>query len=258
MILTAHQPTYASWLALFDKIAAADTFVLFDRVQYTPKEFQNRNRVKTPNGAVWLTVPVLRRGHRDKPLNAIEINNQLPWQRRHWNTIEQNYAGAPWFNHYAEDLHWFYLSHWHYLTDLNEQMLRWALAALGINVAMLRASDHDFQGAKSELVLDMCRQLGASTYIFGALGRDYADTAAFEREGIEVRFQDYRHPTYEQRFGEFIPNLSVLDLLLNCGPDSLEILLAQESRNPLSGASGAKCRNDDRDYPDVEKDSIRT
>jgi WbqC-like protein family len=224
MILTAQQPGYLPWLGLFDKIAQADTFVSFDAVQYMPKEWQNRNLIKTPTGPVWLTVPVLRKGYRDKPLYEIRVNNQEPWQRRHWRTIEHNYCKAPYFGAYSAKLHSFYQVKWETLVALNETMLRWLLAELGIEITFLCASDHNFEGTKSALVLDMCRKLGATTYIFGALGRDYADTAAFADAGIEVQFHRYEHPTYPQQHGGFVPHLSVLDLLLNSGPDSLEIL----------------------------------
>ncbi len=229
VILTAHQPGYLSWLGLFDKIASADTYVSFDKVQFMPKEWQSRNYIKTPAGPMLLTVPVLQKGHRDKPLNEIRINNQQPWQRRHWNAIQQNYGKAPYFDKYRRSLNFFYVHPWETLTELNEAMLGWFLTALGCwPTRCLRASDFDFQGAKSELVLDMCRQLGATTYIFGALGRDYADEVAFERAGIELRFQNYHHPSYPQCWGgEFVPYMSVLDLLLNCGPKSLEILRNQ-------------------------------
>jgi hypothetical protein len=224
VILTAHQPGYLPWLGLFDKIAQADTYVSFDCVQYAPKEFQNRNRILTPHGPTWLTVPVLRKGYRDKPLNQIGINNRLPWRRRHWTTISHSYGKAPYFESYAPTLRRFYIQDWETLAALNDAMLQWLLAELGIDVAFHRASDHHFAGTKSELVLDMCRKLGATTYIFGSLGRDYADIKAFEAAGIEVRFQDYQHPEYPQQYAGFEPNLSVLDLLMNCGPDSLDIL----------------------------------
>ncbi len=225
MTLTSHQPAYIPWLGLIDKIAQADTFCLLDTVQYLPKEFQNRNRIKTPAGPIWLSVPVLRKGYRDKPLDEIRIDNRQPWQRKHWAAITQNYGRAPYFDVYAPWLEVFYReSQWETLAQLDEVMLRWFLLTLGVKTSFLRASDYDFQGVKSGLVLDMCRQLGATTYIFGALGRDYADVPAFDAAGVEVRFQDYAHPTYPQQHGGFVPNLSVLDLLLNCGPRSLEVI----------------------------------
>lgn len=224
MVLTAHQPVYLPWLGLFHKISQADTFVSFDRVQYLPKDWNNRNKVKTANGPVWLSVPVLKKGHRDKGLNEIEIDNRSPWQRKHWRTLENSYGKAPYFaeyRHFFEDV---YSREWTHLAELNDHILRWLMAALGIGAEFTRASDHDFQGAKSELVLDMCRSLRADRYVFGALGRDYADVDSFTEAGIEVVFQEYRHPTYPQLHGTFEPSMSTVDLLFNCGERSLEIL----------------------------------
>lgn len=228
MILTAAQPVYLPWLGLFDKIAQADTFVSFDQVQYMPKEWQNRNRIKTPQGPIWLTVPVHRKGHREKPLSEIRINYQEPWQKRHLRAIEMSYGKAPYFERYIGHLREFYSWNWDTLCRLNEHMLQWLLDELGLRPRFLRASDYDFHGAKSELVLDMCRRLGADTYVFGGEGRNYADVEAFEAAGVVPLFQDYEHPVYPQLYGEFVEKLSVLDLLMNCGPDSLEVIRGLE------------------------------
>lgn len=227
-VLTAHQPVYLPWLGLFHKIALADTFVSFNRVQYLPKDWNNRNRIKTAGGPVWLTVPVLKKGHRGKPLDEIEIDNSRPWARKHWAALSQNYGRAPYFDDYAGFFEDTYSRQWHTLDELDEHILQWLLRTLGIDVQFLRASDFDFRGAKSELVLDMCRQLKADVYVFGALGRDYADVDAFRTAGIEVVFQDYAHPVYPQLHGDFVPYLSVVDLLFNCGPSSLEIIVSTE------------------------------
>lgn len=232
MILTAHQPVYLPWLGLFHKIASADTFVSFDEVQYLPRDWNNRNKIKTASGAIWLTVPVLTKGHREKPIREIEINNREPWRRKHWNAISLNYRKAPFFAQYEEFLRSVYQREWQWLWELNEHMLRWFLEVLGINVRFLRASELGLVGAKSDVVLDMCRKLGAKTYIFGALGRDYARVEDFQRAGIEVVFQEYRHPEYSQLHGAFISHLSLLDLLFNCGPKSLEILMKDQERIP--------------------------
>jgi hypothetical protein len=111
-------------------------------------------------------------------------------------------------------------------------MLRWFLVALGIHVRFLRASELGLEGTKSDLVLDMCRKLGAKTYIFGALGQDYARVEDFQQAGVEVVFQDYRHPEYPQLHGGFASHLSIIDLLFNCGPKSLEILMKDQERIP--------------------------
>ena len=235
MILTAHQPVYLPWLGLFHKIALSDTFVSFNQVQYLPKDWNNRNKIKTSNGSTWLTVPVLTSGHREKPISEIEINNAVPWRRKHWRSISLTYSNAPYFQTYAPFLEEVYATEWRYLTELNEHMLLWFLETLGIQVQFLKASDLSFEGAKSELVLNMCKELGAETYIFGALGKDYAEVEKFEETGIRVMFQEYQHPIYPQQGADFVSNLSVLDLLFNCGPQALEILMngqQQKSHEP--------------------------
>jgi len=225
-ILTAHQPVYLPWLGLFHKIATADVFVSFNQVQYQPKDWNNRNKIKTSSGPLWLTVPVNRKGYLDKKIGDITINNNVPWGRKHWRSIEANYRKTPYFQRYADYFESIYAREWISLVELNESMLKWFLETLGIKVPVLSAGDYDFQGEKSELVLDMCRTVECDAYIFGALGKDYADEAAFLKAGITPVFQDYCHPQYPQHYGEFEPYMSILDLLFNCGPDSLDVLMS--------------------------------
>jgi len=225
MILTAHQPVYLPWLGLFHKIALANTFVSFNQVQYIPKDWNNRNKIKTAQGGSWLTVPVLKSGHREKRLVDIKINNDVYWQRKHWKSIFFNYQKTPYFKKYADFFEDIYLhKEWHLLSALNDTMLKWFLDVLGIKVTFLDAGDFDFKGHKSDLVLDMCKQLGAKTYVFGALGRDYADLDSFKQAGIKPLFQDYTHPVYSQSYGDFISHMSIIDLLFNYGPKSLEVI----------------------------------
>lgn len=226
MILTAHQPVYLPWLGLFHKIALADQFIAFDQVQYQPKDWNNRNRIKTPQGPIWLSVPVLRKGYLERNISDIEINNVEPWARKHWRSMKLAYAKAPHFARYADFFEDTYARRWHTLVELNAYMLAWFLDTLGIKVPVCSAGEWHFQGEKSALVLDMCRQVGASQYIFGAQGRDYADLAAFTEAGVKAHFQDYRHPAYPQLHGAFEPYLSIVDLLFNCGDASRDILLS--------------------------------
>ena len=226
MILTAHQPVYLPWLGLFHKIALADKFVFFNEVQYLPKDWMNRNRIKTASGEILLTVPVLRKGHREKKTSEIEINNEANWQQKHLKTITMNYKKAPYYSTYIHFFEEVYTKQWQYLADLNEHMLRWFLKEFGINTEFLKASDFDFQGTKSELVLNMCKKINANVYIFGALGRNYAQVDEFKKYGINTVFQDYNHPTYKQLYGNFVSHLSVIDLLFNCGSDSYKIIMS--------------------------------
>ena len=226
MILTAHQPSYLPWLGLFHKIALADVFVHLDRVQYQPEEFNNRNRVKTASGPTWLSVPALKRDYLNRPIADIEINNKAPWRRKHWQTIKQAYAKAPCFGQYADYFESLYTDEWQTLVELDEATLKWFLDTLGIDVQWHRTADFSFQGRKQDLIVEMCEHFGADTFLFGALGRDYVDEEKFKRAGIRVLFQDYQHPDYPQQHGEFAPNMSIVDLLFNCGDDSLDILMS--------------------------------
>lgn len=226
MILTAHQPVYLPWLGLFHKIASSDVFISFDQVQYQPKDWNNRNKIKTPNGDIWLTVPVLRKGYLEKKICDIEINNDNSWSRKHWKSIRTVYAKAPYFSRYADFFESTYQKEWKTLVELNIYMLKWFVDTLGIDVQIHSAGEWDFKGLKSDLVLNMCQQLKADDYIFGAEGQSYADLESFKQAGIKVHFQQYNHPTYQQMHGEFISHLSIVDLLFNCGDSSLDILMS--------------------------------
>ena len=226
MILTAHQPVYLPWLGLFHKISLAETFVYFDQVQYLPKDWMNRNKIRTKNGSIWLTVPVLRKGYRDLKTSEIEINNSINWQKKHLCSISLNYKKSPYFENYIPFFEDVYSRKWKFLGDLNEYMLKWFLDELGIKVNFLNSNDFKFQGKKSSLVLSMCKELDASTYIFGTLGKDYTDVEEFEKNNIGLIFQNYNHPKYSQLYREFISYMSVIDLLFNHGPKSLEIILS--------------------------------
>ncbi len=226
MVLTAHQPLYLPWLGLFHKVAMSDAFCLFDATQYDDNDFQNRNRIKGPNGVMWLTVPVKAKDHHRLQITEIEIVEQDVWRRKHWKSLVWAYGKAPFFSRYADFFEETYRRSWRSLVELDVHLLAYLFEALGLPKDFKRTSQLSCGGAKSEAVLSMCRALGATAYIFGAKGRDYVDRAAFDAAGIGVAFQDYHHPVYPQQFGPFVPNLSVVDLLFNCGPNSMEVLMA--------------------------------
>lgn len=225
MILTAHQVPYLPWLGLFHKIALADKFVSFDQVQYSPRDWTTRNKIMTSKGPIWLTVPVKK--NFGQKLCEVEICNETNWRRKHWNSIRLNYARAPFFKEHA---YWFEQIYHEpplkYLNDLNIRMLGYFFRSIGIKTKFFHASSYNFKGEKSALVLDMCKQLGATKYIFGIQGKDYCDIKAFESAGVKPIFQNYIPPSYSTWKSECIPNLSIIDLLFNHGPDSLDILMS--------------------------------
>ena len=225
IILTAHQPVYLPWLGLFHKIALADVFCLFDIVQYQRKDFNNRNKIKTSSGYLWLTVPVKSSGRFDCLITDIEIVND-GWSRKHLKSIELNYKKTPYFDQYYYDLKKILDTSYQYLVDLNFDILVYLLNALNIDTKTVKASDYLFKGAKSELVLDMCIQLNADIYIFGENGKNYANIDTFTSSGVDPYFQAYNHPVYNQAKGRFMPYMSVLDLLFNEGQNSNNIIMS--------------------------------
>ena len=226
IILTAHQPVYMPWLGLFHKIALADVFCYFDIVQYQRKDFNNRNKINTANGPIWLSVPVKSSGRFESIISDIKIENQ-EWGAKHLKSIELNYKKTKFFNKYIDLLSHILLGTYDRLVDLNYDYLIFGLSSLGIKTKVVKASGYKFQGEKSNLVLDMCVQLNSSVYIFGEKGHDYADRESFNRKRIYPYFQSYNHPVYPQRNKNFVPFMSFLDLLFNHGEDSLQIIMSE-------------------------------
>ena len=229
MIVAAHQPNFLPWLGYFDKMRKADVFVTVDHVQYERKGFQNRTRVKTAQGAQWITVPVVQ-DSRDERVVEKHVDNsregRFRWGRKMGLTLKYAYQSAPYYAEYAPALTEILEGRWDLLADLNHRLVDFCRDALQIRTPMVRSSDLKITGAKSEMVLNMCRQLGAKAYLSGnGASRAYLDVAAFERAGIEVLWQDFPHPRYEQRppAGPFVEKLSVLDLLFNLGSKSAEL-----------------------------------
>lgn len=224
IILTAHQPSYLPWLGLFHKIWLSNIYIYLDMVQFEKNSFTNRNLIKTSTGIMWLTVPVKLKSHTSKFINEIEIDNSKNWRNDHWKSIFFNYKKAKYFKTYGDFFEDVYKKDWTKLTDLNEYMLKWFIKQLGIKTEFYKGSDLDLSGKKSDLIICMCNKFQANCYVFGALGKSYADKNSFAKKNINIYFQDYVHPIYLQLFGQFQPRLGILDLLFNYGENSLNVL----------------------------------
>lgn len=222
MIVSVHQPQFVPWLGYFDKIRRSDCFVVLDTVQFKKNEFQNRNRIKTNQGTLWLTVPVSYRF--PMRIDEVGVNNQSNWRRKHVQTLTASYGKAPHFDDTMAGLSTIYDRAWDRLTDLNTACVLELIKSLEIDTPVKYARDFDLPEDPTGRLVELCRELGGTTYLSGSGGRDYLDTAPFEAAGIDVVFQSYDHPTYPQLHGDFEPYLSIVDLLMNCGPDSPNIL----------------------------------
>jgi len=221
-----HQPQYMPWLGYLAKWAAADVFVFLDTVQYEKNGWQNRNRIKTRDGAAWLTVPV------HAPLGTrirdVGLANDEPWRRRHFTAIEHAYAGAPCWGRFRDGLAALYAGEWSGLAPLAEASARWLADAFEIRTPARLASEIGDPGvtdATARLV-ELCRAVGGDTYLAGRDGIQYLDLPQFEAAGIAVLSQAYEHPVYRQCHGAFVPNLSGMDLLLNEGPSGRALVTA--------------------------------
>ncbi|MBI2900799.1 MAG: WbqC family protein [Planctomycetes bacterium] len=232
MLLTGHQPNYLPYAGFFDKVARADKLVIVDNVQFVkrgPFGWIHRNRIRASgaDGWDWLTVPVLTKGKFTQTIRETAIDNSLPWPRKHWKTIEWNYRAAPHFADYAPELRAVYEKKWEWLCELNVELVRVILRWLRLDKPLCLSSEIGAEGKAGDLVVDLCRKTGADAYLSGVHGRDYLDLPSFERAGIRLEFQEYRAAEYPQCFsGPFVPNLSVVDLIFNCGPRSLEVVTA--------------------------------
>ncbi len=221
MILSAHQPAYLPWLGYFDKIRRVDVFVYLDTVQFEKNSFINRNRIKTPQGAQWLTIPVKTRGHTSGSLRTTSIDDSQRWRSKHIKSIEMNYRKASRFDECFPKIEALVRTPESNLADYCLHHLRFWLGELGIsNSQIVRSSELSIASSKSDLVLDLCRNCGAQRYLSGALGRDYLVEADFARAGIALEYQSFKSPVYPQLWGEFIPNLGVLDWWMNTSDSS--------------------------------------
>lgn len=227
MIVSINQPAYLPWLGYFDRIARSDLHIVFDDVKIernTSTSFTNRNKIRTAQGWAWLTVPIRRLDEPDDEIiNRVQVDGSH-WANKHLRSIVQSYSRAPHFAEHRDWLEGFYSRPQSHLAPLLRESTEYLLDALGIGTPLLYSSEMKVDGQKSELVLNLCKSAGASTYLSGPFGRDYLDVASFEAAGIKLKFDDYEHPIYPQLHAGFQPYMSVIDLLFNCGDASLQIL----------------------------------
>lgn len=228
MILAVHQPQYLPWLGYFDKIARSDSFVFLDNVDYKGREYQNRNRIRTKKGWIWLTVPVVSKGLGRQKIRDIKIDNSFPWQRKHLNSIRSWYGNSEYFNEYFPAFKDLYARSWERLADLNLKIIYYMLEKLSIEKTLHLESSLDIRGTKTDRIIEICKKLNADTYLSGSGGRAYLEEDKIARAGLKLIYQDFVHPVYEQQFvsdkNDFIPYMSIADLLFNEGPHSREIL----------------------------------
>jgi hypothetical protein len=238
MIIFVHQPEYIPWLGFFDKLARCNVFVIYDDAQFVHGSYHNRNRIRTTRGWRWLTVPIVH--HHPQQIKDVHISG-TQWRQEHINILSHNYQKAPFFNDYFPQIKDALNFNHELLLGLNLHLIKVIAEILELKIKMIRSSEFPYHGQeKNEKLISICKFLGADIYLSGSGGKAYVDEKAFKNSNIKLQWHKYNHPSYLQSIGGFQPNMSVLDLLFNAGPQSREIILkggaTYENLNPLDEA----------------------
>jgi len=215
------QSSYIPWKGVFDLIAVVDEFILFDDMQYTRRDWRNRNHIKTPQGMQWLTVPVKVQGKYYQKIKDTEIDG-MDWASAHWKALMHNYGRAPHFKEIAGWLEPLYLAETHtHLSKLNRRFIEAVCNYLGIKTVISNSWDYTLVDGKTERLADLCIQAGGTEYISGPAAKGYIEESVFTDRGINLTWFDTSgYPEYPQLWGEFIHKVAILDLLFNCGKDA--------------------------------------
>ncbi|AQS60355.1 WbqC family protein [Desulforamulus ferrireducens] len=222
MRVAIHQPNYFPWSGYFYKMFFCDIFVFLDDVQYSKNSFINRNRIKTPNGASWLTVPV-KASMKDK-INEVTFAKK-DWQIKHIKTLDGNYAKAPYYNKYREELFAKLTEPVSNLAELNINLLKVIAKWLEVPCQFVLSSEIGSNQTGDDRLIDIILKIGGTSYLSGRGGAKYQDENKFLSKGLGFQYYDFTPPLYSQLWGESIPGLSIIDMLFNCGEKSRDILL---------------------------------
>jgi len=217
MKVAIHQPQYLPWLPYFLKIESSDLFIFLDNVDFQKNGIQNRNQIKTPHGAQWLTVPVVQK--LGQKIVDTQINNQSNWRHKHWQTIKQCYGKTSGFLRYQKELNELYIKKWNVLGELNIELITLIMKWMGIETPFIKSSELNSMGKSSELVLNLCREVDADTYLSGTGALSYLDESIFINAGVKVEYKEAvlpsEYPQQNLKKG-FLGELSALDIILNC------------------------------------------
>lgn len=217
------QPSYIPWRGYFHIIQRSDIFVFHEDIQYTKQDWRNRNKIKTPNGLKWLTVPV-QKGAPHNNIDEVLIANDTNWASTHWHQIQQAYGHAPCFDRYRDFFGDTYHSKWEKLTELDIYLTTEICKFLGIETEFVRSPTLGLSGAKTDRLVDMCQKVGATHYLSGPTAQGYIEEEKLEAINVALEYQVYEYPEYSQLYGDFEPFVSIIDVLFNLGEAAPEYI----------------------------------
>lgn len=221
------QSNYVPWIGYFDLIASVDEFIFYDDVQYTSRDWRNRNRIKTPQGAQWLTIPLT--GNRRGRICDMTILDPACGQK-HWKILAANYRRARCFDSTSRWLQPLFEEEWTSISRLNHRLIEAVCRVMNITTTLTHSSDYGAAGNRNGRLIELCRQAGAGVYVSGPRAAGYVDSEAFTRGGLQIDWMRYGHyPPYRQLWGDFVPNLSILDILFNCGVETAAAMISRRT-----------------------------
>ncbi|MEO1655750.1 MAG: WbqC family protein [Bacteroidota bacterium] len=218
------QSNYIPWKGYFDLMQQVDVFIILDEVQYTKNDWRNRNRIKTPQGLHWLSIPVYRPSSRQK---ISETRIAFPnWYRKHWHSWQSTYRQAPYFEQYESPLRDLYENcRFELLSEINNYFLEAICSWLHISTPLLHSRDLELKEDRNERLLHLIKQVGGTIYLTGPAAQDYLNLEAFTKENIEVKWMNYQHyPEYPQLYPPFSHQVSIIDLILHTGPEASQYI----------------------------------
>jgi len=222
MIAAIHQPNYIPWIGYFHKMANCDVFILLDSVEFSKNTVINRNKIKTPSGPIFLTVPVLHHAH--QLIKDTRIDTTRNWRKKHWKSITQSYLKTKYFSEHKKFFEEAFSEEWKLLAELNEHIIRYLAREFGVKTKLVKSSELGVEEKATRLLINLCKAVGADTYLCGMGSSGYLEENLFKEAGLKVIYQKFTHPVYKQPYGNFMPKMSAIDLLFNEGANSKEII----------------------------------
>ena len=219
IILSGHQPNYLPYPGLFGKIMQSDKFIYVSNVQFEKKSWQNRNRIKGTDGEIVLTVPVQSKGRFDQKIKDVIINNNLDWRRKHFSSIQLNYKKTKYYHRYIDFFDDLYKKEWNFLNDLDIYITNWILDEFDCKTEIYYDTNYDFAGKSNDLLIEMTKELKCNAYLSNKGSQNYVDISRFTSNGLDHMYLDFQCPEYFQGKGEFISNLSIVDMLFRYGAE---------------------------------------
>lgn len=228
------QSNYIPWRGYFDFIDDVDLFIIYDDVQYTKNDWRNRNKIKTANGLIWLTVPVLFNFNKNTLIEDVKIDHKKDWVKKHIESVRFSYSKTPYFKAYADEFFNILNKKFDTISGLNVNIINWIMRELDIKTNIKMSSEYSAVGTRTDRLIDILKKAGATSYLSGPSAKSYLEVEKFREAGLELEYKVYDYPDYPQLYGKFEPQVSVLDLLFNCGAEARSHLKSLKPNEKVS------------------------